>query len=105
MTNYEWLIENNEVLIKDILAQHFNKEKGIFYSTEAAKEWLEDAHEPLYKKGDVVVDHNNVIRIIKEDYYDGDFIMVSRYIDDTGTIEEPITSIKKKVGHVQEMKG
>lgn len=118
MTNYEWLIKNKADLVKDLLTSGLSKEKGIpgrcertlcikcdfegpFCSTNSRK-WLDEKREPLYKKGDIVVNHDNIILIVKEDYYDGDFIMVSRYIDNSVTLNEPISIIKKKVGHIEE---
>ena len=120
MTNYEWLIKNNEELVKDILAIHVSKEKETpsrcartrcdgcdFYSDDIqfccldnTKKWLDEEHEPLYKKGDIVIDSNNKLAVVKKDDCDGGFITISHYVDKTLGIEVDETIIKKKVGHI-----
>ena len=121
MTNYEWLIKNNTELVKDILSQQLGKVKGIpkscsnigcdeceFYGRDVrpvcrdnAREWLNEEREPLYKKGDVVIDSNNQLAVIKEDYYGGNLITISHYTDNTTGVKVFINSIKKKVGHTE----
>ena len=119
MTNYEWLVKNKAELVKDILRCHLSKEKGIpdrcsetycrdcDFScgdcTARSKEWLEQKHEPLYKKGDIVIGPFDQIFIVKEYRSDDGDIKVSRYVDGlSGGQVIPITEIKKKVGHIDE---
>ena len=121
MTNYEWLIKTNGELVKDILALLLSKEEGIPgccsrtccidcdfdgylktlpCCTDATKKWLDAEHEPLYKKGDIVIDSNDKLAVVKKDECDEDFITISHYADNTIGIEVHVTSIKKKVGHI-----
>lgn len=119
MTNYEWLVKNKAELVKGILSRHLSKEKGIpdhcsetmcrdcdFSGGDCiarTKKWFEQEHEPLYKKGDIVIDSYNQMVLVVEDGY-GEDIMVSRYIDDYKRSQHtiPLTDIKKKVGHIEE---
>lgn len=119
MTNYEWLVKNNAELAKDILAYGISKEKGKIgrcsqtmcikcdfddpFCSRNTKKWLEEEYEPLYKKGDIVVDSYNQMVLVVEDGYDED-IMVSRYVEDYKRNQHTIsiTDIKKKVGHIDE---
>lgn len=121
MTNYERLVKNNAELVKEILSYHLSKEEGVPSSCSKtlcsncdfgngrclpfcvanAKEWLEAEPEPLYKKGDVVIDSDNQLAVIKEDDCGGDLITISHYADDTTGVKVLIKSIKKKVGHIE----
>ena len=121
MTNYEWMVKNNAGLVKESIAKIIGVKKGMpdrcaktpCYECDFNKDrrychdeiirWLEQERKSLYKKGDIVVDINNQIRIIKEDDRGEDFIIVSsQYSDYSLGLRIPITDIKKKIGHIDE---
>jgi len=121
MTNYEWLVKNNAELVKEVLAPNIGVTKRIVKpcldtlccdcefidSLEACpanvKKWFEREHEPLYKKGDIVIDLYGKIVLIAEDDCGEDVIKISRYVNDLEHHQYiiPITEIKKKVGHIE----
>jgi len=122
MTNYEWLVKNYSELVKDILSHQLGKVKGkptscsgtrcdncefndvgLICCDPIVREWLEMEHEPLYKKGDIIIDSYNRMVLVVEDSYGKD-IMVSRYVDDYKLNQHTIsiTDIKKIVGHIDE---
>ena len=119
MTNYEWLLKNYDKLVKNILSRHLGKVKGMpisclktdcvncdfeskthFPCCVKAREWLNEEHEPLYRKGDIVITSYDELVVIKEDDPIGNTIAVSNYIHDECIAMMPITDIKKKVGHI-----
>ena len=120
MTNYEWLVKNKAELVKNILGGSIGKHKGIpercssvncmecdfnnglVWCRDNVKHWLDREHEPLYKKGDIVVGPFDQISLVKKDYDDDGSIMISCYTDNTCGRRISITDIKKKIGHIDE---
>lgn len=121
MTNYERLVKNNAELVKEILSYHLSKEEGmpsscsktscsncefgnggcLPFCVNNARNWLNEECEPLYKKGDIVIDSYSQLAVIKEDDCGEDYIMVSHYTDNTTGMKVLISGIKKKVGHIE----
>jgi hypothetical protein len=123
MTNYEYLLENHEELIKGIIIDKIAIRDGTpslcswGYCNECefswfvdgrnckskVKEWLEEEYSP-YKIGDIVIDSNNQLAVVKEDDCDEGVIMISHFTDNTKGIEVHVTDIKKKVGNIYDDK-
>lgn len=119
MTNYEWLVKNKAELVKNILCVSIGKRKGIpercssiscgdcdfnsclVWCRNNVEDWLEQEHEPLYKKGDIVIGPFNQLLLIKEDASDDGNVKATPYTDTSG-LNVAITNIKKKVGHIDE---
>lgn len=119
MTNYEWIVKNKAELVKDILSYGLSKEKGTFghcsktmcvdcdfgcnpFCSTSTKKWLEEEHEPLYKKGDIVINLDDQIQIVKDNDCGEDYVTISRYASGAPGITVPIIEIKKKLGHIDE---
>ena len=122
MTNYEWIVTNEKEITEVILTNYIAKEKGEvslcnetccsdcdFKSSlndnqmcaKTTKEWLKAEHEPLYKKGDVVIDKDGVIWVVAS-VKDETLTVVSktRYIPSELMVDIPESDITKKVGNI-----
>ena len=123
MTNYEWVVTNKKEMVEHVLALYLGKTEGEIRLCEdidcsdcdfkrslnndrpckqTTKKWLEAEHEPLYKKGDILILEDKDIAIVtRED--DANSVIVSHNIECAERGEGwrvPFDLIKRKIGNV-----